>query len=87
MSKIAPVVLVMVLVVFSVFVSDAEAVVGGDTVIDKVGDWFAVLGKPQDEKDIICAQRRAARLAERMRKEAEEGMKEFDRKMKKALGR
>ena len=36
-----------------------------DTVIDKMGDWFATVGKPQSEKDQILVQRHMDRAAKK----------------------
>ncbi len=68
--------------VSGVFASDSQ-----DSIVDKVGDWFALLGKSEDEKEMIAARRRAARISERMRKEAAKSMEEFNKKMKSAFGK
>jgi len=86
MVKILALILIVVFFAACVWVGDAAASVN-DTIIDRVGDWFAVFGKSEDEKEMMLARRRAARVAERMQKEAENSMKDFDRKMKEALGR
>lgn len=39
--------------------------VSEDNVFDRVGDWFATLGKGPNERDAIIAQRRAERLGKR----------------------
>jgi len=86
MTKMLTLILIAVLFTASAAVPYAMAA-NDDTVIDKVGDWFAVLGKPEDEKDMILAKRRSKRVVERMQKAAEEGMKEFNNNMKKAFGK
>lgn len=40
-------------------------------IFNRVGDWFATVGKSKEEKDKIKAERSAKREAERIRKEAE----------------
>ena len=86
MSGAARIVLIAALLVASLGVFDAEAA-SQDTVMDRVSDWFAVFGKSEDEKNLILAQRRSRRIAARMQKEAEESMKQFNKKMKEAFGR
>ncbi len=39
--------------------------VGQDTVVDRVTDWFATMGKSGSEKNSIIAQRRMARATKR----------------------
>ena len=86
MSGALRIMLIAVLLAACVWVGDAAASVN-DTILDRAGDWFAVFGKSEDEKEMMLSRRRAARVAERMRREAEKSMKDFDKKMKKALGR
>jgi len=80
--------LILIVVVFAacVWAGDAAASVN-DTVLDRACDWLAIFGKSEDEKEMMLARRRSARVAERMRKEAEKSMKGFNRKMKEALRR
>ncbi len=54
-----------------------------DTAIDKASDWIAVLGKPEDEKEAILAERRADRAAERLSKAMRQAGKKAEKKMKK----
>jgi len=54
-----------------------------DTVIDKASDWIAVLGKPEDEKEAILAERRADRAAKRLEQAMKKVGKRAEKKMKK----
>ena len=63
-----------------------------DTWWDEATDWFATLGKPQDEKDMILAERRADRAAVRLgrafrqeTKKAAKKMETFGKEMEKAF--
>jgi len=87
--------LIIILIMFSLVVipSVSFAAKGGEkgasgqayenasdqAIFNRVGDWFATVGKSKEEKDKIKAERRAKREAERVRKEAEkqtEGIKQ-----------
>ena len=60
-----------------------------ENAIDKMGDWFAVLGKQGVEKDSILAQRKADRLAKHAQKQADQMAKEAQKSgedMQKKLG-
>jgi hypothetical protein len=61
----------------------AEGAGGDDTVIDKVSDWLAVIGKSGDEKEAILAERRADRAAERLAKAMRKAGKRAEKKMEK----
>lgn len=82
------VVFAMVLSVFSV----CEAQRGGseqsklakDSVVDKVGDWFATRGKTPEEAKAIIADRKAERALKRAQKEAEKAKKAMEKEMKKS---
>jgi hypothetical protein len=54
-----------------------------DTAIDKVSDWFAVIGKSGDEKEAMLAERRADRAAKRLSKAMKKAGKSAEKKMKK----
>ena len=41
-----------------------------DTWIDQAGDWFATLGKSEEDREFIITQRRADRFAQRVQTEA-----------------
>lgn len=61
-----------------------------DSVIDKVGDWFATRGKTDDEKQAILAQRRTQRASEKAQAEAAKAKAQLEKKMaetKKAIGK
>lgn len=45
-----------------------------DTPIDRIGDWFATLGKPQNEKEFIINQRKTERFAKRTGDSVERGI-------------
>ena len=62
-------------------VSHAADYENSDSIIDKVSDWFAVMGKPKDEQDTILAQRKAERVAKRLK----EAMKEMGKDTGKAM--
>lgn len=52
-----------------------------ESVGDKVGDWFATLGKPKEEKDRIMAERRALRAARKLEESIEKTRDEMQRGM------
>ncbi|HXV28096.1 MAG TPA: hypothetical protein VD913_03940 [bacterium] len=49
----------------------AEVQAYQDNAFDKMGDWFATLGKSGDEKDSILAQRKADRISRHAEKQAQ----------------
>ena len=51
-----------------------------NAVFNRVGDWFATIGKSKEEKEIIKAERKA----QRMKKKAEKKMKENKGEIKKS---
>jgi len=55
-----------------------------DSVVDKVGDWFATRGKTPEEAKTIIAERKATRAAKRAQKEAERQKKILAREAEKA---
>lgn len=65
-------------------VQAAEMVGQQDTVIDRIGDWFATLGKSGMEKDAILTQRKADRLTKRAEQRAREGAKKAERELNQA---
>lgn len=54
-----------------------------DSIFNRVSDWFATIGKPEDEKDMIIAERRADRAAKRMGKAFRQESKKASKKMEK----
>ena len=64
-----------------VYAADAIA---QDTVVDKVGDWMATLGKSGTDKDAILAQRKAERAAARTKRMAEKQAKKAQKEAEKA---
>ena len=54
-----------------------------EAVFHRVGDWFATVGKSDEEKQAIIAQRKAERAAKRAQKEAAKAQKEAQKKMQK----
>lgn len=54
-----------------------------NSVFNRVGDWFATIGKSDEEKAKIKAQRKAERAAKRVEKEAKEKDKMLKEKMEK----
>ncbi|MBI2105086.1 MAG: hypothetical protein HYT90_05895 [Candidatus Omnitrophica bacterium] len=71
----------------------AQAAPQQDSVVDRVGDWFATLGKSGMERDSLLAQRKAERMAkrsqqavERQARQAERGMQQTGKELNKGLG-
>ena len=56
---------------------------GEDSIFNRVSDWFATIGKPEDEKEMILAERRADRAAKRFGKAFREESKKASKKMEK----
>ena len=59
-----------------------------EAVFNRIGDWFATLGKSGFEKDSILVQRRTARVAraiEHQAKHAEQGLREAGEGLQKGL--
>lgn len=61
-----------------------------DTAWDKIGDWFATVGRPADEREEILLERRTARQAARFQrairmesKKAEKKVEKFSKEMEK----
>ena len=52
-----------------------------DSVVDKVGDWFATRGKSDAEKQKMLSQRKANRVARRAQKKIEWQKKQADKKL------
>jgi len=52
-----------------------------DSVVDKVGDWFATRGKSDAEKQKLLAQRKANRVVARAQKKIERQKKQSDKKL------
>jgi regulator of protease activity HflC (stomatin/prohibitin superfamily) len=64
--------------------AQALAKASDDSVVDKVGDWFATRGKSDQEKQAILMQRRGARTAEKAQKQAEKKAREMKKQADKA---
>ena len=62
----------------------AAEMVGNDTAVDRVGDWFATVGKSGIDKDSILAQRRAERAAKRAQQAMEQHAKQAEQQMHEA---
>lgn len=52
-----------------------------EAIFNRVGDWFATVGKSDEEKVKIKAQRKAERKAKKVEKEAQKKVKEAQKKM------
>ncbi|MBN1526593.1 MAG: hypothetical protein JW919_03295 [Candidatus Omnitrophica bacterium] len=77
------------LVVVAVFIAMslvATPVYADDSVIDKVGDWWATRGKQDPEKSMILTQRRMERAAKKADKEMKKSSKEMGKSMKNVFG-
>ncbi len=94
--------LLMIISVFvfggtSVYAEKGASVAGlehasDEAVFNRVSDWFATVGKSPEEKQVVLAKRKAARIAKKAEKrakaktkEAEKGMKEAKKDMKSGL--
>lgn len=53
-----------------------------ESVFIRVSDWFATVGKPEDEKDMVVAQRRTERMAKEAQKAMTKQAKVAGKKMK-----
>ena len=53
-----------------------------EAVFNRIGDWFATIGKSDEEKKKIIAERKAKRAAKRTEKEAMKAQKEMEKKKK-----
>ncbi|MBN1869315.1 MAG: hypothetical protein JW847_01890 [Candidatus Omnitrophica bacterium] len=54
-----------------------------NAIFNRVGDWFATIGKSDEEKAVIKAQRKTERAAKRAEKETQKAAKEAKEKMEK----
>ena len=54
-----------------------------EAVFNRVGDWFATVGKSPEEKEKILAERKAQRVKKRAEKEAEKLKREAEKETKK----
>lgn len=52
-----------------------------NSIFNRTSDWFATVGKSQEEKDRIKAERQARRAAKRVEKESEKAKGEAENKM------
>lgn len=62
----------------------AATPVYADTMIHRIGDWFATVGRPQDEKSMILAQRRAERAAKEASQALGQVARDVDRETERA---
>jgi hypothetical protein len=53
-----------------------------NAIFNRVGDWFATIGKSDEEKEAIVAQRKAERQVKRAEKEAQKAAKQAEEKIK-----
>ena len=53
-----------------------------EAIFNRVGDWFATIGKSPEEKEAIIAERKAKRAAKRAEKEARKAQKEAEKEQK-----
>ena len=56
---------------------------GEDTIIDKAGDWMATMGKSPEDRDAILTERKADRVAKRLRKAIDDSAKKAGNEMEK----
>jgi len=61
----------------------AYASASDEAVFYRVGDWFATVGKSEDEKSAIIAQRKAKRTAQCAQKELEKKKRQAQKEAKK----
>ena len=54
-----------------------------EAIFHRVGDWFATVGKSEEEKKAIIAERKAKRAAARAQKKAEKEKKRVEKEAKK----
>ncbi len=54
-----------------------------NAIFNRVGDWFATLGKSEEEKEKILAERKAKRVAKRAEKMAKKEAKKAEKELKK----
>ena len=54
-----------------------------EAVFNRVGDWFATIGKSDEEKEKVLIERKAKRAAKKAKKKAEKAAKESKKKAKK----
>ena len=64
--------------------SKAYENVSDEAVFHRVGDWFATIGKSEEDKNVIIAERKAKRAAQRVEKEAQKQQKKIEKQMKKS---
>ncbi|NQT32049.1 MAG: hypothetical protein HQ594_00065 [Candidatus Omnitrophica bacterium] len=55
-----------------------------EAVFNRVGDWFATVGKSDEEKQAIIAQRKVERAKKKAMKEAEKKKKQMEKQAKKS---
>ena len=105
MRKIVTILIALVLIIASNSVFGAEGGEKGasdkayehaseEAIFHRIGDWFSTIGKSEEEKAAIIAERKAKRATLRAQKEAEKlqrklqkGMKKTQRKIGKQKGK
>jgi len=55
-----------------------------EAIFHRVGDWFATIGKSEEEKEAIIAERKAKRAAKRVQKELEKQERKAGKEAEKA---
>jgi 3'-phosphoadenosine 5'-phosphosulfate sulfotransferase (PAPS reductase)/FAD synthetase len=53
-----------------------------NAIFNRIGDWFATIGKSQEDKEEILMERKAERKAKRAKKKAKEAAQKAEKKMK-----
>lgn len=58
-----------------------------EAIFNRVGDWFATVGKSEEEKEEIKAERQANRERKRVEKQAQKELKQAEKEMNQAVNR
>lgn len=58
-----------------------------ESIFNRIGDWFATVGKSPEEKEKILMERKAERAAKRAEKEAKKAQKEAEEAKEKLKGK
>lgn len=83
MKKIVSIFMILVFFIAAPNISWAASDIAEDNVIEKLGDWLATVGKSEEDRDAMVAERQADRAAERLRKMLKKESKAVEKKMKK----
>jgi hypothetical protein len=84
MKKVIALAVALVFIAISLF---AVPVYAEDNVFDKVGDWWATIGKDEPQKSMILTQRKAERAANRAGKEMEKSAQHMEKGIKDIIGK